>query len=51
MVIDEIKKASDTLILDSENGTKQINTSWENAKLLEKNFESIMASSQSVDGR
>ena len=51
MVIDEIKKASDTLILDSENGTKQINTSWENAKLLEKNFESIMASSQSVDSR
>ncbi|MBR1911545.1 MAG: 4Fe-4S binding protein [Treponema sp.] len=47
-IIDEIQKASDKLIFDSENGTRQINESWENAKILEKGFGSIMASSQSV---
>ena len=48
ILIDEIQKASDKLIFDSENGTRQINESWENAKILEKGFGSIMASSQSV---
>ena len=49
LVIDEIQKASDRLILDSEKGTRQINVSCENAKSLEKGFGSIMASSQSDD--
>ncbi|MBP5158407.1 MAG: 4Fe-4S binding protein [Treponema sp.] len=44
-VIDEIQKASDRLILNSEKGTRQIDTSWENAKSLEQGFGSIMASS------
>ena len=46
-IIDEIQRASDRLIKDSEKGTKQINVSCENAKSLEKGFSSIMASSKS----
>ena len=49
-VIDEIQKASDRLILDSEKGTRQINVSCENARSLEQGFGSIMASSQSDGG-
>ena len=45
-VIGEIQKASDSLILGSEMGTKQIDASYENAKSLEKGFGSIMGSSQ-----
>ncbi len=45
-VIDEIQRASDRLILDSEKGTKQIDTGCESAKALAKGFESIMTSSQ-----
>lgn len=48
-VIDDIQRASKRLILDSEKGTKQINTSWENAKSLEKGFGNIMASSKGVE--
>ena len=48
IIVDEIQKASDRLILDSEKGTKQINTSWENAKSLEKGFGNIMTYSQST---
>lgn len=44
-VINDVQKASDTLILDSEKGTKQIDASCENAKSLEKGFGSIMISS------
>ena len=43
--IDEIQRASDRLILDSEKGTKQIDVSCENAKSLERGFGSIMATS------
>lgn len=45
-VINDVQKASDTLILDSEKGTKQIDASCENAKFLEKGFGSIMISSE-----
>lgn len=40
-VIGEIQKASDELILGSEKGTKQIDSSYENAKSLEKGFNNI----------
>ena len=45
-IIGEIQKASDSLILDSEKGSQQIDASCENAKALERGFGSIMASSQ-----
>lgn len=51
IVIDEIQNSSKRLILDSENGTKQINASWENAKALEENFGNITASSLSIDAK
>lgn len=44
-IIGDIQRASEKLISASENGTKQINSSWENAKSLEKGFGNIMASS------
>ena len=47
--IEEIQKASDRLILDSEKGSKQINASYENAKSLERGFGSIMATPQVSD--
>ena len=49
-VINDIQQASDSLILDSEKGTKQIEASCENAKSLERGFGSIMASSQENSG-
>ena len=49
-VINDIQQASDSLILDSEKGTKQIVASCENAKSLERGFGSIMASSQENAG-
>ena len=50
VVIDEIQRASDRLILNSEKGTRQIDTSWNNAKSLERGFGSIMASSGESGG-
>ncbi len=50
VVIDEIQRASDRLILDSEKGTRQIDASCENAKSLERGFGSIMASSREAGG-
>lgn len=47
-IIDEIQRASDRLILDSEKGTRQIDASCENAKSLERGFGSIMASSDTA---
>ena len=48
--IDEIQKASDTLILDSERGTSQIDSGYRSAKSLESGFESIMQSSEDTAG-
>ncbi len=47
-IINEIQRASDSLILDSEKGTKQIDSGCESAKSLESGFESIMASSKAT---
>ena len=47
-VIDEIQKASDTLILDSEKGTRQIDAGCESARFLEGGFQSIMDSSKAT---
>lgn len=47
-IITDIQKASDTLIQDSEKGTAQIDNGCESAKSLEKEFESIMQSSQTT---
>ena len=44
--VDEIQHASDALILDSEKGTRQIDSGYQSAKNLELEFESIMASSE-----
>ena len=49
-VINETQQASDSLILDSEKGTRQIDASCENAKSLERGFGSIMASSDGNAG-
>ena len=46
--INEIQKASDTLILDSEKGTNQIDSGYQSAKSLENDFESIMQSSENT---
>ena len=48
--IDEIQKASDALILDSEKGTSQIDSGYRSAKSLESGFESIMQSSDDTAG-
>ncbi|MBQ3799705.1 MAG: hypothetical protein II837_05350 [Treponema sp.] len=48
IVIDEIQKASDTLILDSERGTRQIDAGCESARFLEGGFQSIMGSSKAT---
>ncbi|MBP5464126.1 MAG: hypothetical protein J6Y13_03005, partial [Treponema sp.] len=48
--IDEIQKASDALILDSEKGTSQIDSGYRSAKSLESGFESIMQSSEDTAG-
>ena len=47
-IIAEIQKASDTLILDSEKGTAQIDSGCESARSLESGFESIMESSEAT---
>ena len=47
-IINDIQKASDMLIQDSEKGTVQIDNGWESAKSLENEFESIMQSSQTT---
>lgn len=47
-IITDIQKASDTLIQDSEKGTAQIDNGCESAKSLEKEFASIMQSSQTT---
>ena len=47
-IITEIQKASDTLILDSEKGTKQIDNGCESARSLESGFESIMQSAKAT---
>ncbi len=47
-IIAEIQKASDTLILDSEKGTAQIDSGCESARSLESGFESIMKSSEAT---
>ena len=47
-IITEIQKASDTLILDSEKGTAQIDSGCESARSLESGFESIMESSRAT---
>ena len=47
-VIDEIQKASDRLILDSERGTRQIDAGCESARSLEGGFQSIMGSSKAT---
>ena len=44
-IINEIQKASDTLIQDSEKGSAQIESGCESARSLESGFESIMQSS------
>lgn len=46
--IDEIQKASDSLILDSEKGTEQINSGYKSVKSLESGFESILQSSENT---
>lgn len=46
--IGEIQKASDTLILDGEKGTNQIDSGYTSAKSLENDFESIMQSSDNT---
>jgi uncharacterized coiled-coil DUF342 family protein len=46
--IEEIQKASDSLILDSEKGTSQIDSGYVSAKSLESGFESIMQSSDNT---
>ena len=48
IVIDEIQKASDTLILDSEKGTRQIDAGCESVRSLEGGFQSIMDSSKAT---
>ncbi len=47
-IISEIQKASDTLILDSEKGSNQIDSGCESARSLESGFESIMQSSKAT---
>ena len=47
-IINEIQRASDTLILDSEKGTRQIDSGCESARSLENGFESILASSKAT---
>ena len=47
-IIAEIQKASDTLILDSEKGSNQIDSGCESARSLESGFESIMQSSKAT---
>lgn len=47
-IITDIQKASEALIQDSEKGTVQIDNGCESAKSLEKEFESIMQSSQTT---
>ncbi|MBQ6567118.1 MAG: 4Fe-4S binding protein [Treponema sp.] len=47
-VIDEIQKASDRLILDSEKGTRQIDAGLESAKALEGGFENLNVSAQAA---
>ena len=47
-IINEIQKASDALILDSEKGTAQIDSGCESARSLESGFESIMESSKAT---
>ncbi len=49
-VIDEIQKASDRLILDSERGTRQIDAGLSSAKSLEESFGSLMDATKSPDG-
>ena len=44
-IINEIQKASDTLIQDSEKGSAQIESGCESARSLESGFESILQSS------
>ena len=44
-IISEIQKASDTLILDSEKGTAQIDSGCQSARSLENGFKSILQSS------
>ncbi|MBP5158232.1 MAG: hypothetical protein ILP18_10225, partial [Treponema sp.] len=46
--INEIQRASDSLILDSENGTSQIDSGYLSARSLESGFESIMQSSDNT---
>ena len=47
-IIAEIQKASDTLILDSEKGTAQIDAGCESARSLESGFSSILDSSKAT---
>jgi len=47
-IIDEIQKAADNLILDSEKGTRQIDAGCNSARSLETGFESIMDSSKAT---
>ena len=46
--ITEIQKTSDSLILDSEKGTRQIDSGYESIQSLESGFKSIMESSNST---
>ncbi len=46
--INEIQRASDSLIMDSEKGTSQIDSGYMSAKSLESGFESIMQSSDNT---
>ena len=46
--INDIQKASDSLILDSEKGSKQIDSGCNSAKSLESGFESILTSSDNT---
>ena len=48
IVATEIQKASDSLILDSEKGTEQINSGYKSVKSLESGFESILQSSENT---
>ncbi|MCR5606223.1 MAG: hypothetical protein K6F69_05330, partial [Treponema sp.] len=47
-IIEEIQKAADTLIFDSEKGTQQIDAGCNSAHSLETGFESIMNSSKAT---
>ena len=47
-IISEIQKASDTLILDSEKGSSQIDEGCESARSLENGFDSILQSSKAT---